>query len=143
MSLIPFVNNKGRTILIPGHYKISDLIKIGVKQIDIVPPGQPIADGWWQNVHSPMKNKKTSDILAAAAMLMAEMQDHGIEAYTVICIFMAGDIEDSHDTPAQQLFRNLFSESPFWPRDKNGTWDWKSRIFALLLAAEVARDNEQ
>lgn len=49
----------------------------------------------------------------------------------------------------RNLYRDLFyspeeacTTSCWWPR-RNGAWDYESRIFALLLAAEVVKDQNR
>jgi hypothetical protein len=52
-SVIPFVNNKGHVMRIPGHLTIGDLVKKGMVKIKLMPNGTPIPDGWWQDAYSP------------------------------------------------------------------------------------------
>ncbi len=52
-SVIPFVNNKGQVMRIPGNLTIGDLLKKGMVKIKLVPNGTPIPDGWWQDAYSP------------------------------------------------------------------------------------------
>ncbi len=91
-----------------------------------------------------MKNKPTANykktaagVLFGAAQLVSYYQEKGIPAFTVVAIYEA-DGRGAHETPAQQIFRSLFAGPEYWPLLDDGSWDWNSRIIALLLAAEVA-----
>lgn len=86
------------------------------------------------------KHKKVSDVLSIAAALMGNYQDNGIEAYTVICIHEAGYNGKTHNTEAQKFFRSIFPDNDLWTTMPDGSWDWESRLFALLIAAECAKD---
>ncbi len=88
-----------------------------------------------------MKNRSVSEILRNAALIMEMGEIFKYETFTVICIYQAELFPVNHDTPTQQFFRELFTGPEYWPlledENKNKSWDWSSRIFALLFAAEI------
>ncbi len=49
---IPFRNNKGAEMLIPGHLTLRDLAAMGMRQIRLEPKGGPLPDNWWCNAES-------------------------------------------------------------------------------------------
>ncbi len=50
---ITFVNNKGHEIHLSGSMKLSELVKMGVVNFDIVPEGTPLKDNWYRENKSP------------------------------------------------------------------------------------------
>lgn len=46
---IPFVDNKGNTMHLSGSLTVKDLLKMGVKDIRLMPDDAPIPDGWWRD----------------------------------------------------------------------------------------------
>lgn len=51
MKLILFKNNKGHTMRLNPKLTIADLVKMGMKDIKLVPKNKPIRDNWW--AHKP------------------------------------------------------------------------------------------
>jgi hypothetical protein len=58
-SAIPFEDNKGNVMQLDGKLTIADLVKMGVKEIRLMPEGSPLPDNWWRNAGSP--NAELSD----------------------------------------------------------------------------------
>lgn len=52
-SAIPFEDNKGNVMQLDGKLTIADLVKMGVKEIRLMPEGSPLPDNWWRDAGSP------------------------------------------------------------------------------------------
>lgn len=52
-SAIPFEDNKGHVMQLDGKLTIADLVKMGVKEIRLMPEGSPLPDNWWRDARSP------------------------------------------------------------------------------------------
>lgn len=52
-SQIPFEDNKGNIMQLDGKLTIADLVKMGVKEIRLMPEGSPLPDNWWRDAGSP------------------------------------------------------------------------------------------
>jgi len=52
-SAIPFEDNKGNVMQLDGKLTIADLVKMGVKDIRLMPEGSPLPDNWWRDAGSP------------------------------------------------------------------------------------------
>jgi hypothetical protein len=50
---IPFEDNKGNVIHLDGNLTIADLLKMGVKDIRLIPEDSPLPDNWWRDAGSP------------------------------------------------------------------------------------------
>lgn len=59
-SAIPFEDNKGNVMQLDGKLTIKDLVKMGVKEIRLMPQGSPLPDNWWRDAGSP--NSESSDL---------------------------------------------------------------------------------
>jgi hypothetical protein len=62
-SAIPFENNQGAKLLIPGELTLAKLAEMGVSQIRLMPKGSPLPNGWWRDCDSP--NEKAQPHLTA------------------------------------------------------------------------------
>jgi hypothetical protein len=51
-SAVPFEDNKGNIIKLDSKLTIEDLLKMGVKDIQLLPKGSPLPNNWWRNVES-------------------------------------------------------------------------------------------
>jgi hypothetical protein len=54
-SAIPFEDNKGNVMQLDGKLTIKDLVKMGMKEIRLMPEGSPLPDNWWRDAGSPNK----------------------------------------------------------------------------------------
>jgi len=54
-SAIPFEDNKGNVMQLDGKLTIADLVKMGIKEIRLMPEGSPLHDNWWRDAGSPNK----------------------------------------------------------------------------------------
>jgi hypothetical protein len=52
-SAIPFEDNKGNVMQLDGKLTIADLVKMGMKEIRLMPEGSPLPDNWWRDAGSP------------------------------------------------------------------------------------------
>jgi len=52
-SAIPFEDNKGNVMQLDGKLTIADLVKMGMKEIRLMPEGSPLHDNWWRDAGSP------------------------------------------------------------------------------------------
>lgn len=52
-SAILFEDNKGNVMQLDGKLTIADLVKMGVKEIRLMPEGSPLPDNWWRDAGSP------------------------------------------------------------------------------------------
>jgi hypothetical protein len=50
---IPFEDNKGNVIRLDENLTIADLVKMGVKDIRLIPEDSPLPDNWWRDAGSP------------------------------------------------------------------------------------------
>ena len=53
VSAIPFEDNKGNVMQLDGKLTIADLVKMGMKEIRLMPEGSPLHDNWWRDAGSP------------------------------------------------------------------------------------------
>jgi hypothetical protein len=51
-AAIPFEDNRGNAMQLDGKLTITDLAKLGVKEIRLMPEGSPLPDNWWRDAGS-------------------------------------------------------------------------------------------
>lgn len=112
---IPFEDNKGNVMQLDGKLTIADLVKMGAKEIRLMPEGSPLPDNWWsklmenpnvtepahQNSDSHSRDASCSGLLCTTHRLATEneqrkaVQEKSIaEMLVEHCLIDAGAIDD-------------------------------------------------
>ena len=53
VKMLTFRDNKGKTVTFPGNLTIEDMVRLGMKEIGLHKPGDPVPDNWY--VHQETK----------------------------------------------------------------------------------------